>query len=87
LIAIAIAGCSSDGGDQPMPPPAPTTTTPPTPPTGTTMPPPPPPPTCTFAGYVLDLVKTKTTASALPDTTLGETCTPSTSQDDFKSLF
>jgi hypothetical protein len=42
---------------------------------------------CTFAGYVINLITTSTTASAVPDTTLGDSCTPSTSQDDFKSLF
>ncbi len=42
---------------------------------------------CTFAGFVTNLIGTQTTASAIPSTDLGDGCTPSTSQDDFKSLF
>lgn len=42
---------------------------------------------CTFAGYVIDLVNTQTTASAIPTADLGDSCTPATSQDEFKSLF
>jgi hypothetical protein len=42
---------------------------------------------CTFAGYVTNLITTQTTSTALPATNLGESCTPSTSQDDFKPLF
>lgn len=89
LSAIALAACSSSSNDeQPKPPATPPVTTAP-PPGSTSKPPPPPPPTpgCTFAGYVIDQIKSKTTAAATPDTTLGESCAPSTSQDDFKSLF
>jgi hypothetical protein len=42
---------------------------------------------CTFATYVIGLVNGSTNATAAPDTTLGATCTDSTSQDEFKSLF
>lgn len=42
---------------------------------------------CTFAGFVTNLITTQTTATAVPSTDLGEKCTDSTSQDDFKSLF
>jgi hypothetical protein len=42
---------------------------------------------CTFATYVIGLVGSSTNATALPDTTLGASCAPSTSQDEFKSLF
>lgn len=42
---------------------------------------------CTFASYVIGLVTSSTTATAVPDTTLGAGCTDSTSQDEFKSLF
>jgi hypothetical protein len=42
---------------------------------------------CTFAGYVINLINTQTTASAVPTANLGDTCTPSTSQADFASLF
>lgn len=42
---------------------------------------------CTFAGFVINLVNTQTSATALPSADLGDRCTPSNSQDDFKSLF
>jgi len=42
---------------------------------------------CTFAGFVINLISTQSTPSAQPSTDLGDNCTPSTSQDDFKSLF
>jgi len=42
---------------------------------------------CTFAGFVTDLIKTKTNATATPSTDLGEACTPSTSQADFDPVF
>ena len=42
---------------------------------------------CTFAGYVIDQIQNHTNATGQPDTTLGEQCTPSTSQADFMSLF
>lgn len=42
---------------------------------------------CTFATYVIDLINTKTTAQAAPDTTLGAGCKDSTDQAEFKSLF
>jgi hypothetical protein len=42
---------------------------------------------CTFAGYVINLINTQTTPSAVPTTDLGDQCTPSTSQADFQTLF
>lgn len=43
---------------------------------------------CTFAGYVIDLINTQTNATATPaGGDLGASCTPATSQDEFKSLF
>lgn len=42
---------------------------------------------CTFSGYVIGLVSGSTNATASPDTTLGQSCAPATSQDEFKSLF
>ncbi len=42
---------------------------------------------CTFAGYVIGLINTQTTPMAQPTMDLGDKCTPSTSQDDFKPLF
>jgi hypothetical protein len=42
---------------------------------------------CTFAGFVINLINTDTTASAQPSTDLGDNCTPSTDQADFQSLF
>lgn len=42
---------------------------------------------CTFAGFVMNLISTQTTSSAVPSTDLGDQCTPSTSQTDFATLF
>ena len=42
---------------------------------------------CTFAGFVIKLVNTQTTQSAIPSADLGDSCKPATSQDEFKSLF
>jgi len=42
---------------------------------------------CTFAGYVIDQIQNHTNATGQPDPTLGDPCTPSTSQADFMSLF
>lgn len=40
---------------------------------------------CTFAGFVIGLVNSP--SNGTPSTDLGDSCTPSTSTDDFKSLF
>jgi hypothetical protein len=42
---------------------------------------------CTFAGFVLDLIKNDTTATATPSTNLGQSCTDDQKQSDFASLF
>lgn len=42
---------------------------------------------CTFAGYVIGLIDSQTNATAAPASDLGDSCTPSASQADFKSLF
>ena len=42
---------------------------------------------CNFATYVKALIATQTTASALPDTTLGAGCVDNKDQAEFKSLF
>jgi hypothetical protein len=68
--------------------------------TSVTPPPPPPPPPgpdgsvpdaadggCNFATYVKGLIATQTTASALPDTTLGAGCVDNKDQAEFKPLF
>ena len=42
---------------------------------------------CNFATYVKGLIATQTTASALPDTTLGAGCVDNKDQAEFKPLF
>jgi hypothetical protein len=42
---------------------------------------------CTFASFVINLVNTQSNNTALPSADLGEKCTETTSQDEFKPLF